>query len=78
MGKQLWLMHPDGSNAVGLTEDADIHYNNPSWSPDGKHLVVQGFNQLAAESEPGLWLVDVADGGITELITPGIQPTWLP
>lgn len=78
MGKQLWLMHPDGSDAVGLTADADIHYNNPSWSPDGKQLVVQGFNQAKAASEPGLWLVDVAGGGVTELISSGMQPTWLP
>lgn len=77
MGKQLWLMRPDGSDAISLTENADIHYNNASWSPDGKQIVVQGFNQAEAESEPGLWLVDVADGALTALISPGIQPTWL-
>lgn len=78
MGKQLWLMRPDGSDATAITENADIHYNNPAWSPDGSQIVVQGFLQTAPESLPVLWLVDVETGELKELVSPGIQPTWLP
>jgi len=78
MGKQLWLMRPDASEPTSLTENADIHYNNPAWSPDGTQLVVQGFLQTAPESLPKLLLVDVETGELKELVSPGIQPAWLP
>lgn len=78
MGKQLWLMRPDGNEASGITENADIHYNNPAWSPDGERIVMQGFNQTEPESSPVLWLVDIETGVLEELVSPGIQPAWLP
>lgn len=78
MGKQLWLMRPDGSDSRSLTEDSDMHHNNPSWSPDGNQIVVQGFLQTEPNSSPGLWLVDVESGDLEELASPGIQPVWLP
>ena len=78
MGKQLWLMRPDGSEAAAITEDAEIHYNNPAWSPDGAQIVVQGYYLAEPEASPTLWLVDVAAGELEELVSPGTQPTWLP
>lgn len=78
MGKQLWLMRPDGSDSIGITENADFHYNNPTWSPDGTQIVVQGFHQAEPDSFPMLWLVDVETGELEALASPGIQPLWLP
>lgn len=78
MGKQLWLMRPDGSEARGITENADIHYNNPAWSPDGAQIVMQGYALAEPQAAPVLWLVDVANGKLAELTSPGIQPVWLP
>jgi Tol biopolymer transport system component len=78
MGKQLWLMHPDGSEAVGLTENAEMHYNNPVWSPDGTQIVVQGYFLAEPEASPALWLVDVASGTLEEIVSAGMQPAWLP
>ncbi len=78
MGKQLWLMHPDGSDPIGLTEDANMHYNNPAWSPDGTKIVMQSFNQAEPEADPSLWLVDVETGELEALVSPGILPVWLP
>ncbi|MBE2223180.1 MAG: PD40 domain-containing protein [Anaerolineae bacterium] len=78
MGNQLWLMRPDGSEAVNLTEDAEVHYNNPAWSPDGSQLVMQGFSLAEPEAAPSLWLVDVASGLLEEIVLSGMQPTWLP
>jgi Tol biopolymer transport system component len=78
MGKQLWLMRPDGREAVGLTEDADFHYNNPAWSPDGTQIVTQMVQLAESEAAPELWVVDVETGEFEELVSPGIQPAWLP
>ena len=78
MGKQFWLMRPDGSDPISLTEDADLHYNNPAWSPDGTQLAVQVFNQIEPELDQALWLVDVETGEMEALVSPGILPVWLP
>jgi len=78
MGKQLWLMRPDGSETRAITENADIHYNNPAWSPDGTQIVMQGYALAEPQASPVLWLVDVASGEMVELTSPGIQPVWLP
>ncbi|PIE81923.1 MAG: hypothetical protein CSA11_02075 [Chloroflexi bacterium] len=78
MGKQLWLMRPDGSEATAITENADIHYNNPTWSPDGSQIVVQGYFLTEPEAEPHLWLVNVETREIEEMEVAGIQPAWLP
>jgi Tol biopolymer transport system component len=78
MGKQLWLMRPDGSDSRAITENADIHYNNPTWSPDGAQLAVQGYALAEPEASPVVWLVDVESGELEKLTAPGLQPVWLP
>lgn len=76
MGRQLWLMHPDGTDARALMSDADRHINKPSWSPDGEQMVVQALLWAEPNAEPGLWLVDVNTGAMQELVSPGMAPTW--
>ncbi len=78
MGKQLWLMRADGREATAVTADADIHFGQPAWSPDGAQIVMQGYLLAQPGAEPTLWLVDVATGERQEIIAPGIQPEWLP
>jgi Tol biopolymer transport system component len=78
MGKQLWLMRADGSGATAVTQNADVHFSSPSWSPDGEQLVVQAYNLVEPGALPGLWLVDVASGEMTALVEPGKQPVWRP
>ncbi len=77
MGKQLWLMRSDGSEPRALTEDAEWHYSNPTWSPDGSRLVVQVVSLTEPEALPALWQVDIEKGEWTELVSPGTQPVWL-
>jgi len=58
----IWLMDPDGSNAVCLTHGVaglpDKHVGNPAWHPDGEWIVFQ------AEKQNHL--------GPSDLSTPGI------
>ncbi len=77
MGKQLWLMRPDGRDTRQLTQDADVHHGPPHWSPDGRYLLFQRF-VLTRPSEPGIWLIDVAAQTQQEIARVGIQPAWLP
>lgn len=78
MGKQVWLMQADGSEAQHITTDPEIHHGLPVWSPDGRALVYQRFPLRELGAQPGLWLHDLTTGDIRELVSPGNRATWLP
>lgn len=78
MGKQIWLMRPDGSEARYLTDDTNIHNGLPEWSPDSRYLLYQRYPLRELGAQPGVWLLDTQTGRSQELITPGNRPTWLP
>jgi Tol biopolymer transport system component len=76
-GKQVWLMRPDGTEATNITQSPEIHFGPPAWSPDGRFLTFQGY-ALAQSDQPAIWLYELATEKITQVVVPGIQPTWLP
>lgn len=78
MGKQIWLMRPDGSEARYLTNDMEIHHGLPAWSPDGRFLAYQRFPLQEVGARPSVWVLDVESGQVREVVTPGNRPTWLP
>ena len=78
MGKQLWLMPADGREATAVTHNADLHYSQPAWSPDSSQIVMQGYDLAEPGAEPALWLVDTATSHVQEVVSPGIEPQWLP
>jgi TolB protein len=78
MGKQVWVMRPDGTYARALTRDEEIHHGVPVWSPDGQFLAYQQLPLKDLGAQFGIWLVDVETGQIREVVTPGNRPTWLP
>lgn len=77
-GRQLWLMRPDGSQSSALTNDPESNFGMPSWSPDREQILVQRFIINQPNAEPGIWLVDVDDGQLHEVVEVGFQPSWLP
>jgi TolB protein len=78
MGKQVWLMRPDGTEARYLTSDPEIHHGLPAWSPDGRYLTFQRFALKELGARPGIWLLEVQTGEMRELVTPGNRLAWLP
>ncbi len=78
MGRQIWVMDADGSNARALTDDPDIHHGNMTWSPDGQSIVYQRFNLKELYAEPSVWVLDVETGEVTEIAFPATGPAWLP
>jgi serine/threonine protein kinase/Tol biopolymer transport system component len=70
-----------GATGESVRRLSDIGYN-PSWSPDGKEVVVatEGITSPAWRSSVSqLWRIRVEDGS-RRLVTPGdaVQPSWSP
>ncbi len=78
VGRQLWLARPDGSEVKALTNEPLIHHGVPSWSGDGRYLLFQRFDTSRPNAKPGVWLLEVATGTMTEVAAAGFQPVWEP
>ena len=78
MGRQIWVMQQDGSEAFALTNNPKIHHGQISWSPDGRFLLYQQYNLEELYAEPAVWLIEIATGQRTEIASPGTLPAWLP
>ncbi|HEX8247511.1 MAG TPA: protein kinase [Pyrinomonadaceae bacterium] len=76
----IYLMEETGENVRRLS-DTGYH---PSWSPDGKQIVVsdKAADVATSHSIPNssLWIIDVETGNKSRLDTKGdaVQPSWSP
>jgi hypothetical protein len=77
-GRQLWLMHPDGSEAHPLTQAGDFNHFDFAWSLDGKQIAFVRFNQVVLTEPAALWLVDADGSHPLELVEGGYAPQWIP
>lgn len=78
MGRQIWLMRPDGSDARELTADSDVHHGAISWSPDGSALLYQRFRLHDAAAAPSVHRLDLADQRDAQVAPRGSDPAWVP
>jgi len=73
----IWLMNPDGSQKIRLTQRDDTYDYFPSWSPDGRFIV---FNSSLKHDHIGkLCIVEVKTGKVFFLFdSPGndVYPDW--
>jgi Tol biopolymer transport system component len=75
-GRQLWLTRADGSEARALTDEPMIHHGVPGWSSDGRFILFQRYNTQDPAGQPGIWLLELAAGAMTEIAPIGFQPLW--
>lgn len=69
----VWVMNPDGTGKVNLTDSTDIDDFSPVWSPDGTKIayISGAFTQNV--------MVMNADGTGKQLVTTGaVDPSWGP
>src|ERR1700719_85437 len=64
--ENIWIMHPDGTEAKQVSKDPNNDFASPNWSPDGKYIFVSkaGFGITTYE----IWMYHV-DGGTGVQIT---------
>jgi eukaryotic-like serine/threonine-protein kinase len=77
-GGGIFVMEATGESVRRIT---DIGYD-PSWSPDGRHLVVAAEaieDPLGRSGDSHLWVVNVADGTRRRILAiDGVGPRWAP
>jgi TolB protein len=78
LGKQLWLMRADGSEARALTADPAFDYGQPAWSPDGRYLLFHQLPLKGPDITLSVWVMEVASGNLWEVARPGQRPVWMP
>ena len=78
-GTQLWLMHPDGTQARPLVTDPKANLGAFDWRPDGGAIsyVRLPFDELA-DPHPELWVVSLDSGETVPVAGEAIMPDWLP
>jgi TolB protein len=78
LGKQLWLMRADGSEARPLTQDPALDHGQPAWSPDGRFLLYHRYPLRGPDIVISVWILDMASGQSWEVARPGQRPQWVP
>jgi dipeptidyl aminopeptidase/acylaminoacyl peptidase len=78
LGRQLWLMRPDGSDAYQLSDEPFYGHSSLAWSPDSSAIAYMRKSQLDI-SQPGeIWLIEIDEGEPDQLVVGGYLPQWIP
>lgn len=77
-GRQLWRMHPDGSQAEALSDEPSINHGAPTWSPAGDWLAYLRYDVQTPLQAAELWWYDVEQRQGAPAAPEGYLPTWIP
>lgn len=78
LGRQLWVMRADGSDAHPLTDEPDYNHSALGWNPDSSTLVYMRFNQSDIAQPAEIWVIGADGQGARSLATGGFSPRWIP
>lgn len=78
LGRQLWLMRPDGSDAHQMSDEPFYGHSSLAWSPDSSAIVYMRKEQIDISKPGEIWLYEVGGGEPRQLIVGGYLPRWIP
>lgn len=73
---QLWISHPDGSDARPLTNDTETTHGFAAWSPGGRYLLYRSYTTANVESPSKIVVLDLETSEETLLANAGDSPSW--
>jgi ABC-type nickel/cobalt efflux system permease component RcnA/Tol biopolymer transport system component len=80
-GNQVWLVHPDGTQAHLLLNEGGASYSSLNWSPDGRLLLYSRYTLDKSAGGAGYFDVcstDISSGQTTVLVPGGDVATFMP
>jgi Tol biopolymer transport system component len=78
LGRQLWTMKSDASDAHAITDEADYNHYDLAWSRDGLKLAYVRFDETKPANPPELWMVNADGSNALQLVIGGYSPVWIP
>ena len=78
LGRQLWIIDADGSEAHPITDEADFNHYDLAWSRDATRLAYVRFDESKAYNPPELWMINVDGSNPLQLVIRGYAPQWIP
>jgi TolB protein len=78
LGRQLWLMRHDGSEARQLTDEPPFGFSAIDWSLDSSTLVLMRSDLVDLAQPSEIWLYEIDGGEATKLVVGGYMPRWIP
>jgi len=78
LGRQIWIMKPDGSDSHPITDEADYNHYALAWSQDSLMLAYLRFNQAKLSAPPELWMINANGSNPIQLVIGGFSPQWIP
>jgi Tol biopolymer transport system component len=78
LGRQVWTMKADGSEARKITNEPDYNHYDLAVSLDDRLIAYVRFNQAKLADPPELWMVDMDGSNPVQLVIGGYLPTWIP
>ncbi len=78
LGRQAWLMTPDGGSAHPLTQTPNFHHQAFAWSPDGSQLAFVRTDQGTIAPPPEVWVYTLRDDALARVALNAYAPQWLP
>ncbi len=78
LGRQLWIMRSDASDAHAITDEADFNHYDLAWSRDGQRLAYVRFDESKPFNPPELWIVNADGSSALQLVIGGYSPIWIP
>jgi dipeptidyl aminopeptidase/acylaminoacyl peptidase len=78
LGRQLWVMRSDGSEARQITQEPEYNHFALAWSPDSDALTFVRMDQNNLTQPPEIWIFDFDQNELRLLESKGYLPQWLP
>ena len=77
-GRQLWVMHTDGSQAKELTDVPAYNHYDFAWNADSSKIAFVRSDPTQLIQPPELWLVNSDGSNPIQLVIGGHSPIWIP